>query len=190
MPGKHTVLKHVLIGATLVAAIGLSACTTAVDPPPPLAAGEFGRAIVGPVAEQHIVTFDTLDFEVFSHQRWDRLHESHADDIIVSWPDGHDTHGIQQHIRDLQQMFVHAPDTAIAQHPIRIAAGEWTAVTGVMTGTFTRPMHLANGTVIEPTGHHFSIPMATIGHWVNGKMDHEWLYWDNQTYMRQLGLIQ
>jgi len=38
---------------------------------------------------------------------------------------------------DLKKMFVYAPDTAIGTHPIRFGSGEWTAVTGVMTGTFT-----------------------------------------------------
>ena len=33
--------------------------------------------------------FDVLDFDVFSNQKWDRLHESHARDIVVTWPDGH-----------------------------------------------------------------------------------------------------
>jgi hypothetical protein len=32
--------------------------------------------------------------------------------------------------------------------------------------------------------------MATIGHWTNGKMDHEWLFWDSQDFMKQLGLAQ
>jgi len=30
--------------------------------------------------------------------------------------------------------------------------------------------------------------MATIGHWKNGTTDHEWLFWDNQDFMNQLGL--
>jgi hypothetical protein len=30
--------------------------------------------------------------------------------------------------------------------------------------------------------------MATIGHWKKGKMDHEWLYWDNASYMAQMGI--
>jgi hypothetical protein len=30
--------------------------------------------------------------------------------------------------------------------------------------------------------------MATIGRWENGVMAEEWLFWDNQTYMKQLGL--
>jgi predicted ester cyclase len=87
-------------------------------------------------------------------------------------------------------MFVYAPDTAIKTHPIRIAVGDWTAVSGVMTGTFTRPMPGPNGTMIQPTGRRFELPMTTLCHWTNGKMDHEWLYWDNQTYMRQLGLTE
>ena len=30
--------------------------------------------------------------------------------------------------------------------------------------------------------------MATIGRWENGVMVEEWLYWDNQTFMQQIGL--
>jgi predicted ester cyclase len=172
---------------------GLSACAKPAEEKPaeasaPLMPGEFGRAVAAGAPAQHIATFDTLDFDVFSNQRWDRLSESHADDIIVSWPDGHDTHGIQQHIEDLKKLFVHAPDTRIKQHPIRVAFGDWTAVTGIMTGTFTRPMPVQDGKSIPPTGKSFSLPMATFGHWKNGKMDHEWLYWDNATYMNQLGI--
>jgi len=156
--------------------------------PETLGPGEFGNAVDEGEPAKHIQTFDTLDFDAFSNQKWDRLSESHSDDIDVSWPDGHDTHGIQRHIEDLKKLFIHAPDTAIKVHPIRIANGDWTAVTGVMTGTFTKPMPMADGSVVQPTGKKFSLPMATIGHWKNGKMDHEWLYWDNATYMSQLGI--
>jgi predicted ester cyclase len=181
-------LRQSLVAFALSAA--LVACAEAPPEQPPLAEGEFGRAIADAQGAQHIETFDTLDFVVFSTQQLDRLHESHAEDIIVSWPDGHDTQGIETHTHDLQQLFVHAPDTRIEIHPIRIASGEWTAVTGIMTGTFTEPMTLPDGTVIQPTGRTFNLPMATFGHWTDGRMDHEWLYWDNQTYMRQLGLAE
>ena len=175
-----------LIGATALSGQPAAAQDNAGEAP--LAPGEFGRAVAEGQPAKNIATFDTLDFDVFSNQQWDRLHESHADDIIVSWPDGHDTKGIQVHIEDLKNLFVHAPDTAIKLHPIRIANGDWTAVTGVMTGTFTKPMQLADGSVIQPTGKKFSLPMATFGHWKDGKIDHEWLYWDNATYMSQLGI--
>jgi hypothetical protein len=141
-----------------------------------------------PAVEANLKTFDELDFDVFSNQKWDRLQESHAQDIIVTWPDGHETRGIAKHIEDLKALFVYAPDITIKVHPVRFGSGSWTAVTGVMTGTFTRPMPLPDGTKVPPTGKRFAIGMATIGHWVNGRMDHEWLFWDSGDFMKQLGL--
>ena len=140
---------------------------------------------------RNLAKFDTLDFDVFSNQKWDRLKESHAQDIVVTWPDGHETRGIDKHIEDLKAMFVYAPDTQIKEHPIKIANGSWTAVHGVMTGTFSKPMPMPDGTTIPPTGKKFSLPMATIGHWTaEGVMDHEWLFWDNQAYLKQMGLAK
>jgi hypothetical protein len=137
-----------------------------------------------------LATFDTLDFDVFSNQKWNRLAESHADGIVVTWPDGHETTGIARHIQDLKGMFVYAPDTKIAEHPIRLCSGEYTAVTGVMTGTFSQPMPTADGKSNKPTGKSFKLTMATIGHWKGATMDHEWLFWDNHEFMRQIGLAQ
>jgi SnoaL-like polyketide cyclase len=136
----------------------------------------------------HLVKFDTLDFTIFSNQEWVRFHESHSKDIIVHWPDGHFTTGLEKHIEDLKAMFVYAPNTQIKEHPIRFGSGNYTAVTGIMTGTFSKPMPIGNGKFIQPTGKSFKLPMATIGIWKDGSMAEEYLYWDNQTYMNQLGL--
>jgi len=140
------------------------------------------------LAKTHIATFDTLDFDVFTNQKWERLKESHAPDIAVHWPDGHITHGIDKHIEDLKAMFVYAPDTRIQVHPVKIAQGEWTSVIGVMEGTFTKPMPIGDGKTIAPTGKAFKLVMCTVGHWKHGTMDEEYLFWDNQTFMKQIGL--
>lgn len=132
--------------------------------------------------------FDTLDFKVFSNRDWKRLHESHAKDIIVHFPDGHIEKGIEQHIKTLDAMFVYAPNTKISEHPIRIGQGNITAVMGWMQGTFTQPMPIGDGKFIQPTSKSFRIPMATIGIWKNGVMTEEYLFWDNKTYMDQIGL--
>jgi hypothetical protein len=148
------------------------------------------KSISDGTLEKNLLTFDTLDYTVFSNQQWLRLHESHSQDVIVNWPDGHHTNGIQKHIEDLSAMFVYAPDTRIKQHPIRFGSstGEWTCVTGVFQGTFTKPMPIGNGKFIQPTGKAFNMPMCTVGHWKNGIMIEESLFWDNQTYMNQIGL--
>ena len=138
---------------------------------------------------KNLQIFDTLDYTVFSNQEWTRLHESHAQDIKVYWPDGHVTTGIEKHIEDLKALFVYAPDTRIKQHPIRFGSGNMTAVTGVFEGTFTKPMPIGNGKFIQPTGRAFNMPMCTIGIWgPDGVMTEEHLFWDNQTYMNQIGL--
>jgi hypothetical protein len=137
---------------------------------------------------KNLTTFDTLDYTVFTNQQWTRLHESHSKDIIVHWPDGHTTTGIEKHIEDLKAMFVYAPNTSIKEHPIRFGSGNMTCVTGVMTGTFSAPMPIGKGKFIPPTGKSISIPMCTVGIWKDGTMSEEYLFWDNQTYMNQLGL--
>ncbi len=139
---------------------------------------------------RNLATFDTLDFDVFTNQKWDRLKESHAPDIVVHWPDGHQTKGIDVHIADLKAMFVFAPDTRIETHPVKFGQGEWTAVIGVMEGTFTRPMPIGDGKTIAPTGKAYKLTMATIGHWKGDTMDAEYLFWDNASFMKQIGLGQ
>ena len=141
------------------------------------------------VIAENLKNFDELDFVVFTNQEWSRLHESHAKDILVHWPDGSSTTGIERHIDDLAKMFVYAPDTRIEEHPIKIGSGNITAVMGIMEGTFTEPMPIGDGKFIDPTNKSFKISMVTIGLWnTEGVMVEEYLFWDNLTYMKQLGL--
>jgi hypothetical protein len=87
-------------------------------------------------------------------------------------------------------MFTYAPDTRIEVHPVKVASGEWTAVIGVMEGTFTKPMVTPDGKTIQPTSKAYKINMCTVGHWKGGVMDEEYLFWDNATFMKQLGISQ
>jgi hypothetical protein len=179
---RTTLLSIALAGVSAHALAQSAAERPATPPPPP--------EKQAPAVERNLHAFDVLDFDVFTNQKWDRLQETHAKDIVVTWPDGHETKGIDRHIDDLKALFVFAPDIAIKVHPVRFGSGSWTAVTGVMTGSFTQPMPGADGKSIAPTGQRFAIGMATIGHWKNGVMDHEWLFWDNQDFMKQIGLGQ
>ncbi len=159
-----------------------------------LAAGLGGCVKPDPMQDQkrlaaNLDNFDDLDFNVYSGQKWDELSRSHAKDIVVHWPDGRTTKGIDVHIEDLKSMFVWAPDTRIETHPVKVAQGDWTAVIGVIEGTFTEPMPIGEGKFIQPTGKPFKLTMSTFGHWTKeGTMDEEYLFWDNKEFMRQIGL--
>lgn len=179
-------------------AIGLAACS-----PAPSEKQEQATAVPSPEAvelaamkaveaeeQKNLATFDDLDFNVYSNQKWEEFSKSHADDIVVHWPDGRTTTGMAAHFEDLKQQFVFAPDTKIKTHPIKIAQGNMTAVAGVMEGTFTQPMPIGDGKTIAPTNKPFKLDMVTIGRWENGVMKEEWLMWDNQAFMKQIGLAK
>lgn len=141
------------------------------------------------LVDRNLATFDDLDFNVFTRQRWEDLHKSHSKEVIVHWPDGHVTQGIEKHIEDLKGMFVWAPDTRIKVHPIQVGQKDWTAVVGVIEGTFTNPMPIGEGKSLPPTGKAYKLTMATFSHWTkDGPMDEEYLFWDSQELTKQIGL--
>jgi hypothetical protein len=161
---------------TMVAGLFFVACNKTTDESPTVN------------VDKNLITFDTLDFKVFTNQQWTRMHESHADNIKVVMPDGSITTKLDDHIQNIKWVFSFAPDTRILEHPIRFGSGKYTAVTGYMLGTFTKPMYLPNGAVVQPTGKSYKLTMCTIGVWENGVMIEEQLFWDNQSFFKQLGL--
>jgi len=185
---KKSAFNTVGVATALVATIMIASCSNVKEKE--LQAELKKHADERAMVEMRLVRFDSLDFDVFTNQKWDLLNVSHADDIIVNWPDGHATNGIGKHIEDLKALFVFAPDTRIEGHPIKFGSGDWTCVTGVFAGTFTKPMPVGGGMTIPPTGKAFKLPMCTVGHWKDGKMIEESLFWDNQTFMQQIGLAK
>jgi hypothetical protein len=187
--------RYLMRGALVAsAAATLGACSQpapSTNTTDATAAKELAAANATEAQEQaNLANFDDLDYRVYSGQKWDEFTKSHAPDIVVHWPDARTTTGLEAHLADLKQQFVFAPDTAIKEHPIKIAQGNWTAVQGIMTGTFSRPMPVAGGTPIRPTHKPFKLYMVTIGRWENGLMKEEWLMWDNQAFMKQIGLAE
>lgn len=192
------------LGRFLAVGAGFFAATSFVAPPvaaggqtrwPGSAVDKPAPKVPGVPAEldKNLRNFDDLDFHVYTGQQWENLHRSHAADIVVHYPDGHTTTGIPAHVKELAFMWTFAPDNRITEHRVRTgtADGEWTAVMGYLDGTFTKPMDLGNGKIIQPTGKKYHLPMATLGHWnKQGTMSEEYLFWDNATLMQQIGATQ
>jgi hypothetical protein len=190
--------SHNPLTTLALAVAALTACSQQPASPPPAAAASNDAAtaelakIKAVEAEQqkNLANFDDLDFNVYSHQKWDELSKSHAANIVVHYPDGHTTTGLAPHIEELKPMFVFAPDTRVTVHPLKLAQGNLTAVTGVLEGTFTKPMPIGGGKTIAPTNKAFKLDMATVGVWENGVMKEEYLYWDNQALLKQIGVAK
>lgn len=85
-------------------------------------------------------------------------------------------------------MFVYAPDARIREHRVEIATREWSSIIGIMEGTFTQPMPTPDGRAIPPTGKPFKVVFSAVDRWKDGLIDEEFLFWDNLTFMRQVGI--
>lgn len=68
---------------------------------------------------------------------------------------GNTTRGIEQHLQWAMAAISAAPESKVLDHPIKIAAGNWTAVTGTLPGNAT---------------------MITLAHWQDGRIAEEYLF--------------
>ena len=55
---------------------------------------------------------------------------------------------------------------------------------------FSKPMPIGDGNTIPPANMKFKLTITTIGHWKDGKMIEEYLFWDNQSFMKQIRLAK
>ena len=104
-------------------------------------------------AKQNLALFDKLDFEAWNNRNWDRFRQLHADSVKVGGF-GQQTEGVEDHLAWAQGFVKQVPDSKIDAHPIRIGAGDWTAVTGTSGGSM----------------------MATTARWENGQIVEEYLF--------------
>jgi len=183
-----------LLFAAIIFSLILNSCNNNQQPSDNTSVAKTDSGTTGnndQLLQERLRRFDSLDFQFYSNQQWDSLAISHDENIKVYYPDGTVTTGLfPDHINMLKPMFVFAPDTKITSHPVKFGTGEWTSVIGEMEGTFSKPMPIGNGKSIPPTGKKFKLRMNTVGHWKDGKMIEEYLFWDNQSFMKQIGVGQ
>jgi uncharacterized protein (UPF0333 family) len=99
--------------------------------------------------------FNRLDFDAWNTRNWTLFKEIHAPDVLVVDFSGNVTRGIDQHLQWAKATMSNA--LIISAHPIMVAAGDWTAVTGTLPGNHT---------------------MITLAHWKDGRIAEEYL-WSN-----------
>ena len=189
-PHSHT-RREVLLAAPPVAAVGIGLAFPAAANAT-RAKHQIECLAKESTVKRNLETFHFLDFHVFNDQEWDKIGLSHSQDVVVHWPNGRTTVGIEPHIEDLKGFFAWAPDTQVLEHTWLFGGGEAAEFTGCIAlfgGTFTEPMPIGGGATIPPTGRQFNIRFSTTCHWTpDGVFDEEYLLWDNQEFSRQLGL--
>jgi hypothetical protein len=108
-----------------------------------------------PQERANLERFDQLDFDAWNNRNWTLFSEIHAPDVFVVDFSGNATRGIEQHLQWAMAAISAAPESKVLAHPIKIAAGNWTAVTGTLPGNHT---------------------MITLAHWEDGRIAEEYLF--------------
>jgi hypothetical protein len=111
-----------------------------------------------PVEKANLERFDKVDFQAWNNRNWTLFRELHAPDVLVVDFNGHTTKGIEKHVQWAMAANSGQPESRVLAHPIKIAAGDWTAVTGTSPGNFT---------------------MVTVAHWKDGRIAQEYLFMQN-----------
>jgi Flp pilus assembly protein TadG len=108
-----------------------------------------------PEEQANLDRFDRLDFEAWNNRNWTLFEELHSPDVLVVDFTGNTTRGIDQHLQWAMGAVSAAPESRVLAHPIKIAAGDWTVVTGALPGNLT---------------------MVTVAHWEDGRIAEEYLF--------------
>lgn len=142
--------------------------------------------VLGDEEVRNLRIFDAADVDAWSYHRdFQLLGDTHSEDVVVTFPDGHQTVGRDLHISQLEFFFVLSPDLNNPFHLLQIASGNVCATVGYFQGTVG-----PDGALIIPgaiPGNKFRVRYTTINLWNNeGSFFEELLVWDNQTFLSQV----
>ena len=120
------------------------------------------------------------------------LYQLHREDVEVHQIGAPVTHGHAPHLKDMEMWAGGFPDMKVHNNPydIQFGQGEWTVAIGKLSGTFTAPLTLPDGTVVQPTGKAFLTFFTTIARWQDDRMVNEYVLFDPQDIMAQTGVGQ
>ena len=108
-----------------------------------------------PQERMNLDRLEELDFNAWNNRNWTLFKELHTPDVFVVDFSGNTTKGIDQHVEWAEAAVTLSPELKVSAHPIKIAAGNWTATTGTLPGNAT---------------------MLTLAYWEDGRIAEEYLF--------------
>jgi hypothetical protein len=174
---SYRIMKRTMVGEHLL-------CTTSLN-----AGGtKMAETLATETNPQRMQKLD----DAWNSRDWDTFDSYHDHrSIVVYWPGQESpTLGGHDH-RDEAIRFCNAfPDNRVHNQPydILFGDGDFTCFVTHFTGTFTAPFELPDGTTIQPTGKSFDVLYSTAAEWDNGKIVKEFLFYDNGTFLTQIGV--
>lgn len=79
-------------------------------------------------------------------------------------------------------------DSKSQPYDVLFGEGDFTCFVTRFIGTFTAPLKQPDGSEIQPTGKSFDVLYSTAAKWRDGRIIEEYLFYDNATFLQQIGL--
>lgn len=143
------------------------------------------------IEERNMELFQKAD-DAWNAQDLETFSARHAKEVVVNAPGQTPQRGLDAHTEFALRSFKAFPDQRVENRPYKVffASGDWVLSIARYTGTMTGPLVLQDGTEIPPTGKSFDVDFATVGHWEDGQMIEEYLFYDIATFNQQVGLAE
>jgi predicted ester cyclase len=141
--------------------------------------------------QYNMMLFQTAD-DAWNAQDVETFENRHTEDVVVYVPAAPPQVGMDAHREFAVNSFRTFPDQRVQNRPYKafFAGGDWVCSIARYTGKMTGPMIGPDGKEVPPTGKSFDVDFCTVGHWKNGQMTEEYLFYDVVTFMKQIGLSE
>ena len=138
--------------------------------------------------KRHLALLERFSAEGSQGPNWDMVKQLYDENIKFVAPDGTVIQGLDNQIKNMQQMYVAAPDVKVTSHNIQFGSGDWTAASQIMEGTFTGVLQKPDGTTIQGTGKKFKMAACSLLRWKNDKIIEEHVFWNDAEFNKQIGI--
>jgi hypothetical protein len=139
-----------------------------------------------PNVAAYLTRFDSLDLVAFNKHDTALMYKFYNDTVLIAYPDGRETSGSETRVKELKDLFEQMPDIKVESHQTKFGCGDWTCVTGMLSGSSSKPTKGPDGKLIQPTGKNFVIPFCSIARWKDHRIVEQRTYWDNETMQKQM----
>jgi len=140
--------------------------------------------------EDNLQRMKTLD-DSWNAQDWEVFRKRHSADTAVFWPGvpeptrGRDAHQAES------EAFFKSIENKLDNNPykVMVASGDWTCTIADWKGRMIGPWKGLDGKVHQATNKRFTLEFCTIARWKNGEIVEEKLFYDQVSFLRQIGIL-
>ena len=139
--------------------------------------------------EENLRLMKTLD-DAWNSQDWEVFKKRHSAATAVYWPGQPEpTRGRRNHHAESVEFFKMV-ENSLENNPYKVmfGQGDWTCTIANWKGKMIGPMTMG-GKTIPATNKSFALEFCTVAHWKDGEIVEEKLFYDQVSFLKQIGVM-